>query len=154
TEAYLALAAFCMFLRRLRAIHHHLETEDAGVEVLMRYTLRLLTSQQFQRAAGLMCAMEHLRRADPSQLGMRPFKIGLWIGGTPNSRDQAIRAYRAHLQEGEWPDHAILVLDRCPWCRAALGEGKRGQEKVLHGYDRRATSSGASTIVARCPDLS
>jgi hypothetical protein len=55
TEAYLAVAAFSIFLRRLR------DPEDAGTEVLMRYTLRLLSAQQFLRASSLVCAMEEMR---------------------------------------------------------------------------------------------
>ncbi len=69
TEAYLGLAAFHMFLRRLG------DPEHDAVDVLMRYTLRLLTAQQFQRAAALLTAMECLRRGQPERLGMHPFSI-------------------------------------------------------------------------------
>lgn len=81
TEAYLCLAAFSMFYRRLT------DPVDAGVDVLMRYTLRLLTAQQFQRAGALICAMEHLR-ARANDLGGERFTIGIWVGSgvTPNSR--------------------------------------------------------------------
>ena len=86
TEAYLGLSAFSMFLRRLR------DPSDVGVEVLMRYTLRLLTAQQFQRAGALVCAMEVIRQSDP-RLGRDPFTIGIWVGGetTPNTRDKRSR---------------------------------------------------------------
>ena len=72
TEAYLGLAAFVILLRRLS------DTENAGATVLMRYTLRLLTTQQFQRAASLICALECIRRKDSSKFGSVPISIGLW----------------------------------------------------------------------------
>lgn len=95
TEAYLALTAFIILLRRLRATD---EDEGAGVAVLMRYTLRLLTVQQFQRAAAMILACELLRRRSRSKqweipdLGRSPIGIGLWVGSaaTPNSLREAL----------------------------------------------------------------
>ena len=51
TEAYLGLAAFAMVLRRLRNPGHG-GRAGAGVSVIMRYTLRLLTLDQLSRASG------------------------------------------------------------------------------------------------------
>src|SRR6185295_6587108 len=76
TEAYLGLAAFTLVLRRLR----NPEIGSAGVTVLMRYTLRLLTLDQLSRAATMICAMELERRKDEAKLGKWPFEIGLWVG--------------------------------------------------------------------------
>jgi hypothetical protein len=85
TEAYLGLAAFAMVLRRLR---HPGEKgrAAAGVSVIMRYTLRLLTLDQLARAAGLVCALELEREKDSARYGEWPFEIGLWVGkaATPN----------------------------------------------------------------------
>ena len=96
TEAYLGLIAFTMFLRRLRGGH-------GGVTVLMRYTLRLLTIQQFARATLLICCCENLRR-QRDDLGDDPISIGLWVGeaGTPNSRADAKRAID-RLKKGQTP---------------------------------------------------
>ncbi len=86
TEAYLALAAFSIVLRRLR----HPGRRGAGVDVLMRYTLRLLTLDQLGRATALICALELERqqraKAGDKSLGDWPFEIGLWVGlaATPN----------------------------------------------------------------------
>ena len=63
TEAYLGLSAFVLGLRRLRARQnqHGENRTGAGVGVLSRYTLRLLTIQQFRRALGVITACEQLR---------------------------------------------------------------------------------------------
>ena len=55
----------------------------------MRYTLRLLTIQQFERATTLLCALERMR-LERQDLGARPFAIGLWVGSkaTPNNFDE------------------------------------------------------------------
>ncbi len=97
TEAYLAIAAFMLGLRRLKV-----KTNPSGIGVIMRYTLRLLTIQQFRRALGMITAAEFLRvMHENSKFGWRPkecendnkflwginrFSIGLWVGGgvTPN----------------------------------------------------------------------
>lgn len=113
TEAYLGLSAFTMLLRRLR------DPRDTSVTVLMRYTLRLLTAQQFLRASALICALEVLREAEPD-LGTIPFSIGIWVGGetTPNSRDDA-RDRLSKLHRGDQENPFLLL--RCPWCAAKMG---------------------------------
>ncbi|MHB8900295.1 MAG: hypothetical protein ACYC6Y_16215, partial [Thermoguttaceae bacterium] len=82
TEAYLGLAAFTLVLRRLR----NPGITSAGLSVLMRYTLRLLTLDQLGRAATLICALELERQKDVEKLGQWPFEIALWVGkaATPN----------------------------------------------------------------------
>ncbi len=82
TEAYLGLAAFTLILRRLQ----NQGVTSAGVSVLMRYTLRLLTLDQLSRAATLICALELERQKDVTKLGTWPFEVGLWVGkaATPN----------------------------------------------------------------------
>ena len=155
TEAYLGLSAFTIFLRRLQALKRKTPDEDAGVQVLMRYTLRLLTAQQFQRATALLCAMEHIRRARPDKLGSKPFSIGIWVGGTPNTRGQALDAHKA-IEKGDEPDRDSVVLDKCPWCRARMGPiqrpGRSGKSFEILGHSIRAHPHGPQTVVAHCPD--
>src|SRR5205823_8719687 len=78
TEAYLGLSAYTMGLRRLQGTVEGRSGED-GVAVLMRYTLRLLTIQQFQRATALLCACESIRRDSlehgDARWGRTPFRI-------------------------------------------------------------------------------
>ena len=99
TEAYLGLTAFTVFLRRFKGKG---AASAAGVTVLMRYTLRLLTLQQFQRAASLIMACEEIRRTRPADLGKDPVSAGLWVGGsaTPNTLEQAKNAL-TRLLDGE-----------------------------------------------------
>lgn len=143
TEAYLGLAAFSLF-------HQRLTGRDTGVSVLMRYTLRLLTSQQFLRASALVCAMDLIREEEG--LPGKRFSIGIWVGGstTPNTREQAKQSFRS-LANGKG-DNPFLLL-RCPWCAAQMGavdaeKGVGAQVPKVAGYVR-----GAS-ISFRCPDRS
>jgi hypothetical protein len=116
TEAYLGLAAFTVALRRRRPAPGF--RPDAGVAVLMRYTLRLLTIQQFQRASTLLCACEVIRRADEKTWGSRRFSIGLWLGrqATPNRHEDSRRAL-TRLRMDESDDRSNpCQLESCPWC--------------------------------------
>lgn len=154
TEAYLGLSSFALFLRRLR------DNDDTGVHVLMRYTLRLLTAQQFQRAAGLLCAMEHIRKSNATALGNHPFSIGIWIGGstTPNSRTEALEILHA-LEKGERNTENKFLITRCPWCGAQIGpvdsraRGARTSMKSrkVAGY-RETGHKGARTVAIGCSD--
>jgi len=125
TEAYLGLAAFTLVLRRLR----NPGLTSAGVSVLMRYTLRLLTLDQLGRAAALICALELMRQENPETLGEWPFEIGLWVGlsATPNrighkgdkdrySARTKTNAY-ANDDRGKPPP---IPLEKCPWCGTAF----------------------------------
>lgn len=142
TEAYLSLIAFTLFHRRLR--FPDAPARGAGVAVIMRYTLRLLTAQQFQRAAALVLACEHLRRGnalpagvDPVGFGRIPFSIGLWVGrdATPNTVEKAAEA----LLQGR--PNSPAQLENCPAC------GTR-----LHWYAMRDLSAVRVTCDNRgCP---
>jgi hypothetical protein len=120
TEAYLGLAAFGLVLRRLR----HPGISSAGLCVLMRYTLRLLTLDQLSRAATLICALEQERQQNADRLGDWPFEIGLWVGqaatpnvmgckgdGNPDSARARTIAYKGNSQKA-----APIPLEECPWC--------------------------------------
>lgn len=109
TEAYLGLIAFQIVLRRLR----HPNT-GGGTAILMRYTLRLLTRDQFVRATRLICALELIRRTR-DDLGVSPITIGMWVGSptSPNSFDKAAELVARAKASSERPE---LVLHSCPWC--------------------------------------
>lgn len=111
TEAYLLLSAFVLFHRRLA------DACGGGVGVLMRYTLRTLTVQQFQRAAALATSCEQLRLSGAWPLGDERFSIGLWVGSdtTPNTYEAA----RAALV-GQDPTSSPRQLTRCPVCRSQV----------------------------------
>lgn len=117
TEAYLALTAFEIMLRRLGDAGRR---EHGGVDVLMRYTLRLLTVQQFQRAASLICACDALRR-ERADLGDAPVSLGLYVGdeATPNRSEKARSALDEEL-DGLAPRSTPRQLLDCPVCGRPL----------------------------------
>lgn len=154
TEAYLGAGAFYLLARRLQDPDNH------GTGVLMRYTLRLLTSQQFQRAAGLICALEKIRirenkESEEYPLGEVPFRIGIWVGGetTPNSHSRSIDAFNETKRYGDRKYQHVML--RCPWCGSEMGPRKNhvrsGQNFLIHGL--RQTGTGADRrILLHCPD--
>jgi hypothetical protein len=151
TEAYLGLTAFAIAIRRLQGVLGGRDGRD-GVAVLMRYTLRLLTLQQFQRAAALLCACELRRRAlygdgrtpDQRRWGATPMRIGLWVGqaSTPNWTEDAERwVQHARARSGAPRGSSPLQLARCPWCGSELSGGR----------DVDASKTRGSTVIS-CSD--
>jgi len=125
TEAYLGLAAFTLVYRRLT----HKGVTGAGLSVLMRYTLRLLTLDQLGRAATLICALERERQQNADRLGDWPFEIGLWVGrgATPNEMGHkghknpefTARKRTEDYQSGK-SKASPIPLEDCPWCGQKL----------------------------------
>lgn len=86
TEAYLGLIAFVIGYRRLTISLEREFEKDGGVTVILRYTLRLLTTQQRDRLMKLIVAAEMIREKHPEMFGNSRISIGFWVGGgvTPN----------------------------------------------------------------------
>lgn len=126
TEAYLGVAAFSMAIRRLQSGLGDLDS-SRGLAVIMRYTLRLLTIQQFQRATTLVCAMESIRNSDDTgKWGEHPFSLGLWVGnrvtpGTTVRSHQVIQNERDGQRGGS---ETPAQLTFCPWCGSEILPGR------------------------------
>ena len=129
TEAYLGISAFVIFLRRMRN-----KDMGDGVSIIMRYTLRLLTFQQFERASAMICACELLRGKYKIPGG--EISIGLWAGRslTPNTIEMAgkiLEGYSDPDNESSNPRQ----LEKCPWCGAPIKddnyECNNGKKRML-----------------------
>jgi len=152
TEAYLGLTAFTLAIRRLQGdVDGH--SGEGGVGVLMRYTLRLLTSQQFQRAATLICACEVRRRelfaSGDGRWGETPFRIGMWVGGSvsANKTQDAARDLDDLRNTGWAKGAGPTSLVACPWCGEEL-DPKRDATSHPHLW-RTLITCGDSK--GRCP---
>jgi hypothetical protein len=159
TEAYLGLSAYTMGLRRLQGTVAG-RCGEHGMAVLMRYTLRVLTIQQFQRATALLCACESIRRKELEQgndrWGKTPFRIGLWVGRktTPNWTDDADEAIKQMRGNRENQPYAGLgspyQLTHCPWCGSRIESGRHIEcEPYKQGHCRTFTYCGDQT--GTCP---
>ncbi len=137
TEAYLGLTAFTLGIRRLQGTVEG-RSGDEGVAVLMRYTLRLLTLQQFQRATTLICACEVIRKKavgnDDHRWGKTPFRIGLWVGAssTPNRTIHSEEALKTAAGSSNKKQFGAIggsgsphQLTNCPWCGSKINFSTR-----------------------------
>ena len=120
TEAYLGVSAFVIFYRRLLN-----KPLNDGVTIIMRYTLRLLTIQQFERATALICACEHIRRLYNIDGG--EISIGLWIGSnmTPNHLSEAaekIKELKDNPNKKIYEGNPVQIT-KCPWCGEVIDIG-------------------------------
>ncbi len=149
TEAYLGVSAFTILLRRLR------NSQNSGTVVLMRYTLRLLTTQQFIRAAALICALETIRRRDTELFGSEEFSIGAWLGGmvTPNTHQKAIEALPDLRSRGDRAVNPFLLL-KCPWCGCSLGPVKnvKSAKDGYHTAGYKVLTASPREFLFFCPD--
>lgn len=164
TEAYLGVAAFTMSIRRYQG---ELGGYDAsrGLSVIMRYTLRLLTLQQFQRATALICAMEVIRReqlaSGDESLGHSPFTIGLWVGNrvTPGSNEDAHLAVQNIRNPGRnnAGSASPAQLTSCPWCGSDINPkrdievNKALKQTVIYCGSERAQCEFSKGKSARLP---
>ncbi|MDI3194264.1 DISARM system helicase DrmA [Pseudarthrobacter sp. AL07] len=150
TEAYLGLAAYTFAIRRRQGLvsstDGQLDGRD-GVAVLMRYTLRLLTAQQFQRATTLMCAAELARRENEEMWGAEPFRIGLWVG-TDVSPKRFEEADEQLTKANEYGSHRLTVLQiqRCPWCGTPIAAAQVKTDATV-----RRVFVYCGDDLARCP---
>jgi hypothetical protein len=158
TEAYLAVTAFTILWRRIK----HPENYQ-GVSVMMRYTLRLLTAQQFERASRLICALEFLRckfikEEDDGKKKKRVYKfgedsitIGMWVGSgtTPNSFKDAVDVHkeiedevnRLNKTNTDNTDSAgeknNFQIEACAWCGCKVISKHPKTNKYLLAFDNQ-----------------
>lgn len=152
TEAYLFLVAMTAAYRRLTSMKEEKASSGAGVSIISRYTLKLLTIQQFRRTLLAFTAMEYLRVYNlerkkrvgwrPNNLkdesdflwGTTPFSVGLWvgIGVTPNKLDDSGKYKGAisilkHVEsstDDSMAEPAQII--ECPACQTVLSVPKNG----------------------------
>ena len=158
TEAYLVIVAAILAYRRIKSLKNNIsDNTGAGVSVISRYTLRLLTIQQFRRSLSIITACEFLRisnfgtkkgigwrpesnsSTDDLIWGSTPFSAGLWVGSsvTPNKLmsvynspvSGAIDILRKDIQ-GENGEPAQVL--NCPACDAILAIPAIGLHRGNH----------------------
>ncbi|GER90549.1 helicase [Dictyobacter vulcani] len=147
TEAYLGLTAYTLGIRRLQGVIEGRSGED-GIAVIMRYTLRLLTLQQFQRAAALICACEIIRRGGTSTWGQTPFRLGLWVGqrSTPNTTSDSAEAINQARDASKYSNNTgnPRQITHCPWCGLEIEAGK---DILVESYEK-----GRGRTLVYCSD--
>lgn len=121
TEAYLGLIAFTIFYNRMQDERSH-----GGTMVIMRYTLRLLTADQFKRASTLIMACEYLRRESTKRYGYEEISIGFWVGSgvTDNKINDSIKYvkdfHKNTIKSELFIQNYKFQITHCPWCGSSL----------------------------------
>ncbi|RAY10644.1 helicase [Actinomadura craniellae] len=145
TEAYLLVAAFEIFRRRLV-----LGEAGLGTAVISRYTLSLLTADQFKRTASTTAACEYLRRRRSGELGDEPISVGLWVGEatSPNTYVAARERFDELRDAGETDDR--FLLDRCPWCGTEIVPREHQEDDSLYGVTATDRSFAFNCPSTKC----
>lgn len=113
TEAYLLLSCFLIFYNRLQKKN---DIDYAGVNIIMRYTLRTVTLDQFQRVSKVIIASELIRKKYTKyDLGDHEISVGLWVGqeSTPNKTSDAVENINEDFSSPK------QLID-CPVCNNTL----------------------------------
>ena len=147
TEAYLGLAAFVILWEKLHQTRAGKPNEQ-NTKVLMRYTLRLLTVQQIQRATSLICALEIARKENTELYGKSEIRIGAWLGNkvTPGTRKAAVKQFTTTLKSGK---DLTFITKKCPWCGTQMGQVHKDQ---IAGYKVVVIAKTISRVTVFCPD--
>ena len=153
TEAYLAVTAFTIIWRRLTNNSNY-----EGTTVIMRYTLRLLTAQQFERASRLIVVLEFLRKQKEFKQILRdePITIGQWIGmaSTPNKLDEV----KDHLEKienecsrrnGNPGEKNVFQISSCPWCGTKLIT--KDETGWIYGFEESRSDFKIFCVNGKCP---
>lgn len=169
TEAYLGLIAFTIAYRRLTAADESEYEKDGGVTVFLRYTLRLLTTQQRDRLMRLIVAMEQLRERKPELYGKERITIGFWVGGnvTPNK-------FSDYSETDQYKKKGFIrkltkQIIKCPYCGKSISKddyeiNQKGMTVKIHCADSLCMFSKRSgrtipvylvdeEIYAKCPTV-
>ncbi|WP_426692906.1 hypothetical protein ACMC5O_002350 [Sphingomonas sediminicola] len=158
TEAYLFVSAFELFRRRIVE-----GKAGGGTGVINRYTYRFLTADQFQRTAGMICAMEMIRREvatnGDNSLGDDEFSIGLFVGGevSPNSfagsEDGALAPTQELLDAARPRDVNPFPIESCPSCGTLLvPESRKAKPDGSADESYYGFLATANSFVTRCPE--
>ena len=146
TEAYLGIIALTIINRRRTQ-----GTKGEGTAALMRYTLRLLTTQQFQRALRLIMALEQIRLWGNANynLGNAEISIGLYVGSAslPNSNKDL------EDETQNWQrSHGKVPLDTCPWCGSPIDPVRKNNEQHFRCNNIKCTFGGKNSYPVRLCD--
>ena len=146
TEAYLGLIAFTIAYRRLTASEENDYEKDGGVTVFLRYTLRLLTTQQRDRLMRLIVAMEQLREKNQELYGNERITIGFWVGGnvTPNKFNEY--SDTDQFKKKEFIRKLTKQIIKCPYCGKAISRdeydiNEKGKFVKIHCADDKCMFS-------------
>ncbi len=129
TEAYLGLMAFVIANRRLHANEQDDYNRDGGVTAILRYTLRLLTTQQRDRITKMVLAAEMIREREYPKYGKEPISIGFWVGGgvTPNRFEELREDPEDPEKTAKARRQKNLIYKQlltCPFCGKPLTENE------------------------------
>lgn len=147
TEAYMGIMAFTIALRRIRSSEMSYNKTGAGTSIISRYTLRILTVQQFRRTLKMITAAEYLRTEKVNgKIGWRPkkcdlddtwiygsarFSAGMWVGGavSPNHLRNKGKGAMDSLMGKKGVNGEPAQVVKCPVCGSFLSLSDSGLPK-------------------------